>query len=221
MGGWEGCPELSLPAIGQVLRVRKGPETPEYYQSRLVETGERDLFIDIPLHASDRTALDPAGQDVWVEYHGRDGALRRFRTQVLELVYLPSPAWRIVRPKPDDIAREQRREFVRVDTDIDVKLTVRLESGVQHVTVRAHDISGGGLSVWLPRTMVLHPGMTVEAQFILPNPEYPVHARCTVIRVGDRNERGMALASMKFEELKESVRQRIIQYTFWRQLRLR
>ncbi|SFV05562.1 flagellar brake protein [Alicyclobacillus macrosporangiidus] len=212
---------MSLPAIGQVLRVRTRPETQDYYQSRLVETGERDLFIDIPLHADHHTPLDPAEQEVWVEYHGRDGALRRFRTQVLGMAFLPSPAWRIVRPKPDEIAREQRREFVRVDTDIDVKLTVPLESGVQHITVRGHDISGGGLSVWLPRTVVLHPGVTVEAQFVLPYPEYPVHARCTVIRVGDRNERGLALASMKFEDLKESVRQRIIQYTFWRQLRSR
>ncbi|MCL6515588.1 PilZ domain-containing protein [Alicyclobacillus sp.] len=213
---------MNLPSIGQTVRIRLRDGAQEYYQSRLVEMADRNLFIEVPLHPSGKGALDAATTPhLWVEYNGQDGALRRFHTRVLDVVDMPMPLWRLEMPQPEGIIREQRREFVRVSADLDIRLTVPLESGPQQVTVHAYDISGGGLAVWLPRTVIVHPGMTVEAQFTLPKPEFPVTARCSVIRVGDRNERGMALASMKFEDLKESIRQRIIQYTFWRQLRTR
>ncbi|MCL6592743.1 MAG: PilZ domain-containing protein [Alicyclobacillus sp.] len=209
---------MAVPDIGQALRVRERELSPDYYYSRLVESTDADLYIEVPLHMEQRRPLSAeTNRRFWVEFHARDGALCRFESHLLEVVRLPVTAWRIQKPPLHAVIREQRREFVRVPTDLPVRLEYFLEHGLQKVHVHAFDISGGGIAVWIPRTVILRPGATVSLHFTLPRDEFAVDVQCTVVRVSDRNDRGYAIASMQFMNIKESVRQRIIQYTFWRQ----
>ncbi len=56
----------------------------------------------------------------------------------------------------------------------------------------------------------------VEKKFTLPQGDFPVD-KSVVIRVSERNEKGIAVGPFQVVNMKESVRQRVIQYTFSRQ----
>jgi c-di-GMP-binding flagellar brake protein YcgR len=212
---WEGV-LFMLPGIGQVLRVKERQDASEYLYSRLIETEPDHLIIDVPLK-SDGTALKSGEfSAIWIEYHARDGAICRFQTEYIESVRVPGLAWKIRRPRPNSIYKEQRREFVRVPADIEVTLYYS-EGGNKQESVFTTDISGGGMAVLVPRHVVLSVGSDVRAQFVLPSDKSVVDVKCFVVRIGDRNERGYALVSLQFIKIDEATRRRIIQYTFARQ----
>ena len=204
--------------VGQTLQVRLQEESREYYTSRLVELNRDEYFIDMPLHKSLHTPLIVRSDELfWVEFQAKDGAFCRFPTTLVAVTRIPSPVWRIPRPDNRSIIRDQRREFVRVDADFPVRLEYLSDTGHKFQDVYSKDISGGGIAIWLPRNVSLQASMYVTAKFTLTNDGFPVDVRCMVVRVAERNEQGKALASMQFLSIKETVRQKIIQYTFWRQ----
>ncbi len=204
--------------IGQQVRVKLSQSANDYYLSRLVDQTPEAYFLDIPLHHSERHApnIQPNSM-VWVEYQGLDGAVCRFASTYVELDRIPNLVWKIQRPNPKDVYREQRREYVRVPSDLLVRLEYTVDGQSKQEEVHSRDISGGGIALYLPRHVILRPGMVVDTKFTLPTGDFPVHVQSVVTRVSDRNERGIAIGSLQFVNLKESVRQRIIQYTFWRQ----
>jgi c-di-GMP-binding flagellar brake protein YcgR len=190
----------------------------EPYMCKLLDLNDDHWLVDPPLQSADQPPLQISpNQSLWVEYQAKDGSLCRFHGQVLGMVHSPVPAWQIAAPHAKDIIREQRREFVRVPANIPVRLEWQNGEQRRQDDVFTRDISGGGVAVLIPREVRLHPGMIVRALFTLPNNHFPVDVECKVIRVSDRNDRGYAMASMQFCNIKESVRQRIIQYTFQRQ----
>jgi c-di-GMP-binding flagellar brake protein YcgR len=204
--------------IGQPVRVKLSQSANDYYVSRLVEQTPEAYFIDIPLHHTERHVpeIQPNSM-VWVEYHGIDGALCRFASTYVESDRIPNLVWKIRRPNPKDVYREQRREYVRVPSDLPVRIEYTSEGQSRQEDVYSRDISGGGIALYLPRHVILRPGMLVDLKFTLPNSDFPVEVKSVVIRVSERNDRGFAIGSLQFVNIKESVRQRIIQYTFWRQ----
>lgn len=203
---------VSLPATGQVLRIRPVREADPFYRSRLVDTRPDGLQIEPPLH-TDGTPFAAVGP-FWLEYHANDGALCMFSTQIVSVLDHPA-TWVVSRPKPQEIIRQQRREFVRVAAD----LPVRLEIGQrrQALNLRSKDISGGGIGVWIPKGTPVHPGDVLGCKFTLPKEGFPVDVECLVVRVGEPNEEGVCVCSLQFQEMREAVRQKIIQFTFWRQ----
>jgi c-di-GMP-binding flagellar brake protein YcgR len=132
---------------------------------------------------------------------------------------MPMKVWRIDLPDNTTVFREQRREFVRVLADLEVSIEVQQAGKPLRAKIFTRDISGGGMSLLLPKTIILRAGEQIEARFALPlrSRKFEVSTRCLIVRVSDRNDRGFASASVKFVDLKESLRQQIIQYTFLRQ----
>lgn len=189
----------------------------DHYTSRVEELSQEFLFLGVPLHHQNHTAMNVVNTSLWIDYQAEDGTLCRFSTHRVEVENIPIPVWKIPRPKTSDIVRDQRREFVRVTADLPIRLEVMQGGAAVSHDIYSRDISGGGLAILVPRKLVLSAGMQVRARFALPNPDVVIDAACFIVRVGDRNERGYAVASMQFLNLKETVRQRIIQYVFWRQ----
>lgn len=210
---------VPIPTIGQSLRIRLSEHDKQAYHSRLVELSGEFLFIDVPLHDVDRTAA-PTYPSFWVEFHAPDGAVCRFKATLLGTARMPAPAWKVARPKVSEVIRDQRREFVRVQVDLPVRLEYTADGGVKRVDLHTRDMSGGGMSLLLPKTVILRGGGMVDTKFTLSNGGFPVAVKCLVIRTGERNEFGIAPCSLQFVDIKEPVRQRIIQFVFWRQRQL-
>jgi c-di-GMP-binding flagellar brake protein YcgR len=192
----------------------------EFYQSRVVEISPKSMYVEIPLHYLDhRPCSINVETPVWVEFHAPDGATCRYQTVVHGFLDMPMKVWQIDSPEVANVEREQRREFVRVLADLEVVVEIQQTGRPIHAKLFTRDISGGGMSILIPRTIVLHAGEQIEVKFVLPlrTNRFEVNARCLVVRVSDRNDRGFASASAKFVDMKESIRQRIVQYTFMRQ----
>jgi c-di-GMP-binding flagellar brake protein YcgR len=205
-----------LPGIGQVLRVKEREDASESFYSRLIEAESDHLIIDAPLKSDGTELKATALSAIWIEYHARDGAICRFVTEYLETVRIPGLAWKLRRPNPNEIHKEQRREFVRVPADIPVTLHYG-EGENQQESVFTTDISGGGMAVLVPRHVVLSVGREVRLQFVLPSDKSMMDVKSFVVRIGERNERGYAQVSLQFIDIPESLRRKIIQYTFARQ----
>lgn len=207
---------MAIPVIGQALRVRLREGVEEYYNSRLVEATADHLYLDVPLHHETHAALRLSSQDkIVVEFHARDGAKCTFVADYLDELRDPTLMYRINRPKPTDVLKEQRREFVRVPADIEVKLHYGDDSGDKIQRVHTRDISGGGMAVLVPQNVNLRTGSMVQTSFAIDANQFNI--KCFVIRVAERNERGYSLASLQFMNIDESNRRKIIQYTFSRQ----
>jgi c-di-GMP-binding flagellar brake protein YcgR len=215
---WKGGKRLPVPSIGQLLRVRMQDNDSDVYRSKLVESSSEYYFIDIPIHlVSDTSIVNIPSKNIWIEFSAVDGALCRFQSKVTGIVNEPVPMWKIQRPHSDAIYREQRREFLRVFADIPVTLEFAGQQGrVEHI-VFTRDISGGGLGLLLPKEINLRVGSTVRTRFELSRDDTAIDVRCMVVRVSERNDLGVAVGSLQFLDLSEASRQKIIQYTFWRQ----
>lgn len=217
-----------LPESGQRLRVRTEQLGPEYWPTRLLNTtleleeNRESNQEDAPFRLAglvDAEGLPenwPVGTELWVEYQMADGTMRMFRTRLVAVTEAPYQ-WVVLRPSPNDIIRQQRREFVRVDVSMPVRLEIQRPGGSRQFDVYSRDISGGGLGLWVSPDVRCTPGDVVKCYFSLPNNNFPVEAECRVIRLGERNHAGVAPLSLQFHGLREAVRQKIVQYTFQRQ----
>ncbi|QSO53429.1 flagellar brake protein [Alicyclobacillus curvatus] len=208
---------MPLPTVGQALRVRTSQDTNGYFRSRLTDISSDGLIIEPPLAMDGRPLFPMAGESFWVEFHAIDGAICFFRSTFVALTETPTPAWVVTRPQLADVHRQQRREFVRVEVEIPVRLEASRGGGMQMWEVRSKDLSGGGIGLWLPKTAVLQAGSTVYCKFTLPRDDFPIDTQGVVVRVGERNDNGYGVASIQFLKMRENIRQRIIQFTFWRQ----
>lgn len=210
---------MPIPKIGQSLDIRLSEHSRDVYHSRLVEATSDHLFIDLPVHVKERTNA-PASPTCWVGFNSADGAVCRFMATLLSTEQMPATVWRITKPRMSDVLRDQRREFVRVPADLPVRLKYSAESGIKHADVHTRDVSGGGLSILLPKAVFIRAGMMIDVNFSLPNGGFPVNLKCFVIRVGERNDFGIAHCSLQFIDIQEPIRQRIIQFVFWRQRKM-
>lgn len=209
-----------LPTTGQALRVRRARGIDPYFRSRLVDAREDKLYIEPPLRSGaeffDASLIFDASlsEMLWLEYHASNGALCMFPTEIQEVITRPAQ-WILPRPDVTTIILQQRREFVRAEVDIPVRLELR--GGAKVVDVRSYDISGGGIGLWLQADSACAPGDTVSCKFTLPRDNFPVDTQCLIIRIDTINDTGLARASLQFYQMRESVRQKVIQFTFWRQ----
>lgn len=210
-------------AVGQTIHVRPLADSQdEIFESRVIEFSEEFLYIDIPIHSSTRQEMEAdVGQYLRLEYRDKDGSLNRYVSSILEVASIPVLAWKIVTPELSHVDREQRREYVRVSVDIPLNIEVREGLQVKKVSVYTRDMSGGGLSFAAPRTLSLLPGEATQLKFVLPGNNFPVDVKGRVNRVSDPNDRGFAVVSLNYEGMKESVRQRVIQFIFTRQRMMR
>src|SRR5699024_12005907 len=78
-----------------------------------------------------------------------DRALFRFNTVIVKRIKDPTLALVIPKPKKSDLEKVQRREYVRVKTDVDIAIHSKKEN-VQPIVTVTNDISGGGASIIIP-----------------------------------------------------------------------
>jgi c-di-GMP-binding flagellar brake protein YcgR len=210
------------PAVGQHIKIRFAREEEQYFRSEVAEHDDEWMYLHMPIDtASSKAAKVAQGTPLWIEYQSYDGCIYRYQSEVVEILYLPMPTLQVYPPSRCTVERDQKREFVRVPVDLPV--TLRWLSGEvkQQEVVYSRDLSGGGLALLIPRSVRLTVGQEVYVQFRIPNNSFDVLTQAVVSRVGERNDRGYAVASLQFRGMKESTRQKIIQFTFNRQRMIR
>ncbi|MEH7388173.1 flagellar brake domain-containing protein [Bacillus sp. JJ1521] len=196
----------------------------EKYRCRVVEIMENKLYIDYPVsNKTGKTVYLLNGTQLKAFVAGGSTSAYFFDTIVLGRVKQNIPMIVLSFPGENNMYKIQRREYVRVDTPVDVAIH-SLDGGFQPFVSITRDISAGGAAIILPHSKTLIPGVDILTHFVLPtlSDEYHyVTFRSDVIRIvegknGERNK-----ASLKFVDIGESDRQLLIKFCFERQLLLK
>ncbi|WP_342512229.1 flagellar brake domain-containing protein [Sporosarcina sp. FSL K6-1522] len=209
-----------LLSIGTVLVIDKDfTEGGEKYKSKVVDIGENFVMIDYPTQInSGKSAFFLDGTQLIVTFIDHLKMSYAFRTEVNGRLNQGIPMLKLTYPGDDQLIKIQRREFVRVETAIDIAVE---KDGVFTQLV-AEDISAGGVALNVPDKVSFGPEDQVALTIVLPfmNKEIKyIKVSGRVIRIWEKE--GRKIASLQFENIEPVNAQYIVRFCFERQLKMR
>lgn len=194
-------------------------ERNEKFRCRVVEMKDNIIYIDYPINVeTKKTAFLIDGAQFRAAFNTETKESYTFNTEVLgrkggnvHMIMLSCP------PK-EDFLKIQRREYVRVETPVDIAL---LFEGQKYQFV-AEDISAGGVAVHIKTPVNFKDGDEVQALVVLPftngDIRY-VETEAVVVRIFERDE--VQIASIRFTDTDEVDQQHIVRFCFERQVLIR
>ncbi|MBM7577452.1 flagellar brake protein [Jeotgalibacillus terrae] len=206
--------------IGTVLTIEPMHASQnDKYKSRLVEVSGKKLFIDYPISIStNKTVFLTDGMQLRVTYTDDKNDAFSFETEVKGRKNTNIPMISVEAPEDKDLIKIQRRQFVRVNSSIDLSV----KSGAATFTTVTEDISAGGLSFIIKNGMNFEQGDPLELFIVLPmrNGEIQyVKVEGEVIRT--KQVERVHIGMVKFIDLTALERQLLLRYTFECQLKLK
>jgi c-di-GMP-binding flagellar brake protein YcgR len=125
------------------------------------------------------------------------------------------PMLKLTYPGDDQLIKIQRREFVRVETAIDVAV----DFGGYYQQFIAEDISAGGIALNIGQVDSFEGtesvGLTIVLPFVNDDIKY-IKTNAKAVRIWEKDDR--RIASMQFSNIDTTDRQNIIRFCFERQL---
>ncbi|MFY0543031.1 flagellar brake protein [Brevibacillus sp. H7] len=221
---------MMLPRIGQTLRMSpvslSGEISSHSYKSRIADLQGEVAAIELPIsEKTGRTDRFEQGTECDVWYIGDDGSRYDFRTEVVGRRNDNIPMLLIKLPKKENVSRSQRRNYLRIDTSVEI--AVKTEDHVRnyHFLARTVDLSGGGLSFTCSDSYRLKAKDRLRVWISLPSRSGSVaHANAVleIIRCKLPQEKGQhQLVSGKFVQINEGDQAKIVRACYERQLELR
>ncbi|MGE5573684.1 MAG: flagellar brake protein [Bacteroidota bacterium] len=220
---------MAIVEVEDVLRVNQkitlvvlGGRNAGSYPSRVEDIGFDAVVVAAPTRKGVVLRLSE-GDEVRVETVQED-AVYKFKTIVEMVIVHPFPMLQLA--KPDEIVRDQRRRFARVNVSLPARyrcLDHRARERVVPHKATATNVSGGGALIvtWQSRPD-LKVGSEVDVELELPDGK--VHAKGVVVRVstGETDEAGrVQQIAVEFKDIDERQRDTLARYVLQRQLELR
>lgn len=206
--------------IGTALTLEPtSTEGHEKFHCKVVEQRDNVIFIDYPINTKTRkTVFLIDGTQFRVIFRTEDGVSYAFNTEVLGRRVGNIPMIMLSCPPEQEFIKIQRREFVRVNTAIDVAV----EFNNQYYQLVTEDISAGGLALQLRVDPPFKESDTINLTIVLPFKNGDIHyvqTDAVVVRIFEKN--AIRLASIQFTNTDDLDKQFIVRYCFERQLELR
>ncbi|WP_280768248.1 flagellar brake protein [Salipaludibacillus daqingensis] len=210
--------------IGNIihLELNNPDEEKKRFKSKILDHDNGQVFIDYPV---DQKTKKPSffleGTEVRVWFMGKDQAIYLFQTEVVGKYEKKFPMLVLKDPGKEEYIRIQRRQYVRVDTNIDVAVYSSINKFTPFTTVTA-DVSGGGMALVLPEDHSISSEDIITTWLALPYQSGEMNyleVRARAIRIF--KERGRIKGSFEFVDTGELDRQKIVRYCFERQLALK
>ena len=194
-------------------------ERVERFRCKVVEQKDGVLYIDYPVNTiTKKTAFLIDGAQFRVTFNDESKQSFAFNTEVLGRKKGNIPTIMLSCPPDDEFIKIQRREFVRVQTPVDVAV----EYDNCFTQLVAEDISAGGILLPLTKPVNFKDGDTVRLTIVLPYTNSEIRYIQTdglVVTIFERNSR--RLASIQFTDTDDIDKQHIVRFCFERQLRIR
>lgn len=194
-------------------------ETYEKFRCKIVETSDGIIYIDYPVNTvTKKTAFLIDGSQFRATFNNEAKQSFAFRTEVLGRKAGNVPMIMLHCPPEEEFIKIQRREFVRVETPVDVAVE---KGGIfrQYVT---DDISAGGILINVTKGTNFKEGDSVNLLLVLSfaNREiYYVNTVGYVVRIFEKDNK--QLASIQFSDADDLDKQYIVRFCFERQLQKR
>lgn len=189
----------------------------EQFSSRIENISHDKLTIAMPM-----TKGHPVQLNRGERFFGKvffDGAAYEFQTTLLEKQIFPLPVWIV--SMPTAVRRIQQRAFVRVDSIVPIKIKVLDNNGddTQLISTTTKDISGGGLRLVSKKYFKLG----TQFQLYIELPEFgTIETLAEVVRVDKPDDsRSLYWIGIKYINLQEGLRSKIIKFVFKKQLEYR
>ncbi|MBO8176622.1 MAG: flagellar brake domain-containing protein [Bacillus sp. (in: Bacteria)] len=208
-------------SIGMTLTLEPlDKEIREKYRTKVIDINGSHLYIDYPVNMeTDKTVFLLNKTRLKVSFVDKYQQVFEFQTEVIGRKKGTVPMVALHYPGDVSLKKIQRRQYVRIQTAIDISLTFEDET---FVTI-TEDISAGGLAVILPKEKsTLKKGLIGKCWLVLPmavNQYEYIIVDCKIIRIFERDH--MLIASLQFVDLDEASRQKIIRFCFDRQIDLK
>ncbi len=191
----------------------------EKLRCKVVEQNEQAIYIDYPVNTeTKRTAFLVDGAQFRATFHTEAKQSFAFNTEVLGRKKGNIPMIMLKVPPEDEFIKIQRREYVRVETAVDIAVGHE-ERYNQFVSA---DISAGGILLHINQSVTFKEGDVVQLTIVLPylngDMRYVI-TDASVISIFERN--GQRYASMQFKDTDDLDKQYIVRFCFERQLHIR
>lgn len=203
-------------SIGASVLIDKDfTETGDKYKSKVVDFNEGFVLIDYPAHIdTGKTAFFMDGTQLLISFVENKMSYA-FRAEVAGRVNRGIPMLKLTYPGDDQLIKIQRREFVRVETTIDVAVVIE---GIFQQFV-AEDISAGGIALNIGQDDLFEGtdfvSLTIALPYVNDDIKY-IRTEAKVVRVWEKDDR--LIASLEFAKINTTERQNIIRFCFERQL---
>ncbi|MBU8907222.1 flagellar brake protein [Desertibacillus haloalkaliphilus] len=193
------------------------------FKCRLVDQIHDIFVIDIPINEkTNKPGFFYDGTQFVAWFIGSDQAVYSFDTEIRGRKKGNIPMLLLKNPGKENYLRIQRRNYVRVETSIDVAVHPFKHEFPPFVTTSL-DLSGGGIAILLPKNHTVKAGTNIHCLLVLHMQSGDIHyikTECRVIRIIEQHalrER----ASLQFINISDHDRQKAIRYCFERQLFLK
>ncbi|VBB08075.1 flagellar protein ycgr [Lucifera butyrica] len=186
------------------------------YHSRIEEITADRMMLAMPMSKGYPVLLRPG--DIFEGKIIVKGNVYCFTSAFVDKKIVPLPVWIV--SAPYDIKKVQLREFVRIDTILSVQVQ-SLSSEQQEISLnlQTRDISGGG--VQLVGKQPINIGVRLALTLAVPDAG-SVQANGEVVRLEQPDlERPLFWIGVKFLEIAEKDRSKLIKFIFKKQLERR
>lgn len=191
------------------------------YKSRIADISDDLIAMEVPIHNENgKLKRLYVGDSLSAHTITKDGVKHYFNTEVLGFREDTVRLVVIRKPAPDAITKQQRRNFLRVPVELDISI----QDPTLHLVAKTEDLSGGGLAFVCDAKYPIRQEQQLSCWLLLPfrNGQIDhVPFQAEIVRVKHREESGQQLAMLKFVQIAEGERQKIVRYCFERQLDFR
>lgn len=191
----------------------------EKFRCRVVEKIDNIIYIDYPINTeTNKTAFLIDGAQFRVFYNTETKESYCFNTEVLGRKGGNIHTIMLACPPIDEFIKIQRREYVRVETPVDIAI----EFEGHNYQFVAEDISAGGTAIHIKTPVGFKDGDEVQVLAVLPFSNGDIHyveTAATVVRIFERDE--VQVASIRFTDTDEVDQQHIVRFCFERQVLIR
>lgn len=210
MGQMEGSMkmEIGTPVIVQ------SDDLNNVFRSKVVDISDEHFFIDYPTHLSVENMQHLLEKKTLTMSYVKQNTVFEFKTNIIKRKSLNVPTLMLSLPNKNEVKRIQRREFVRIETAVDVAVYCPENSFAPFTTV-TKDISGGGASIIVPPSISLRNDQQVNLYIIIKSMNSPYHyiqTEANVVLL--RNEDNIHTMAVQFLMDDEREQEKIIFYCF-------
>lgn len=189
------------------------------YNLKVVEQQDQYMVIQSPIQLLPDGVPLRKGTSVEIAYVYA-GTMYVVETEVIKEIVDREPLLILRKPAPEAIQKIQRRQYLRVPTNINAKFF--LNDRTKTYEVPLVDLSGGGFLAAVPQEVREQLSETVEGMLpvVVRNQQHIIPFKARVVKVAYNHDKKRYDVAFQFTEIKESDREVIIRYCFSRQLEL-
>lgn len=214
-----------LPKVNQLLHMQVNSideeEAKIEYKSRIADVTDEAIVMEVPLNEkTGRLKKLYMGDELNAFYVSQDGIKNYFNTSVIGFKEDVIRLVLIKKPEPEAITQVQRRSFLRVPAELEI--AVRFSDQLQFVAL-TDDVGGGGISFICDGYIPLSVNNIISCWVLVPYKagtieHVPLKGEIVRVKV---LETGRQLAMVRFVEITDRDRQKLIRFCFERQMDFR